>query len=464
MTKLENKKFPSNGINIGIICICSFFFIYTRLVGNLDEAWNYCFARGSVFGAVPYNDYNTVLPPFFYEMMGLPLHINMSLITYRITEVIINCVIMVLIYYALNYKLNKKLSLAVTLLIQVFMDYNITYNSMLLLFAVVLYMLHEKDKTACDYKHYFIIGIIAAMPVMFRQTTGGLMLLLELAYIFIDKNLPVVKKLLAFLCGVAIPCFGLLFYLLARGNFWGYWDNCFFSLFRVTSQNSSLEVDVSLVVTILIVVAALVVNAMELIRTSDKKYLYRDFLVLSMLSIGVPIFDPGHIFPAVVLGVMSITYVYARKIPNVRDMIVNLAIGLLIAIIVIPGTILAVNAEHLDYSEYKNLPLAFPLEGHENLNAKNREYEASGYKVIMISESKAVFDTLEGKFEAPYHFSGMTNPVGYAQNLPDNAVVVISDTYKTDNWQNPPEVFDYIMEHYVEIDRFGNFGYYIKAE
>ena len=451
-------------INVGIIFICSFFFIYTRLVGNLDEAWNYAFARGSVFRAVPYNDYKTVLPPFFYEMMGLPLHINMSLITYRITEVIINGFIMTLVYYSLNKKLSSGLALATTLLIQVFMDYNVTYNSMLLLFALVLYLIHSSDKEKASFTHYFIIGIFAAMPVMFRQTTGGLMLIFELVFIFIDRNLPILKKILAFLCGVSIPCFTLLIYLLVRGNFSGYWDNCFFSLFRVTSQNSSFEISTELIVTLIIVLASLAVNIYMLVKTSDKNYLYRVFLIISMVSIGVPIFDPGHIFPAVVIGVISLIYIYSGKIPKVKNYIVNLAVGLLLLILIVPGTILALGAEYMTYSEFSYLPLAFSFEGHEGLNAKNREYEDAGYKVVIVSEAKADFDVLEGKFEPPYHFSGMTEPVSYVKGLPDDCIVVISDTYKEDNWQNPPEIYDYVMDNYTEIDRFGNFGYYTKVK
>lgn len=461
---ISNKY--QNPLAVAVILVCSFFHIMGRNMVNLDEVWNYCFARGSSMGYVIYNDYNTVLPPLFYEMMSWPLRISRTLMTYRITEVVIITGIMYTVYVVLKKRVGWLVSLLASLVLLHYSDSIITYNSMILLCGLGLFILHYGDNKATDSRwHFLLIGVITAIPVMYRQTTGCIILIAETVYLFVTGKQEIKKRLPWFLCGIAIPCFCLLFFLIVNHNFMGYWENCLFSLFQSSYANSNFVTLPIMYLYIGIDLVALILNVLAYVREKKDLNLYWVILIACMFTIAIPICDMGHIYYSVVISIVSIVYYVfdycSAHIPSVRGSIIGAFVALVSVWIIYSGLNVLLTSNYIDYSELRDIPLGRSLELYEDINAKNKEYEAQGYKVVIISEAKAIFSCLDGTFEAPYHFSGMSNPVGYVEGLPENTIIVISDSYVQNNWQNPPVVFDYVMENYTEIDRYGKFGYYV---
>ena len=79
--------------------------ILQKPLNNLDEVWNYNFARNIAENKIPYRDFNIVQLPGLFIIVGLLLKISNELIVTRILAIILSAGI-VLSAYKLMKKLN----------------------------------------------------------------------------------------------------------------------------------------------------------------------------------------------------------------------------------------------------------------------------------------------------------------------------------------------------------------------
>ena len=105
-------------IFIGIILVISPF-ILSRNLNNLDEIWNYNFARNVADGLVPYRDFNMVQTPLLPLIAGLMLKLfGNELIVMRILAILLIASIFFMIYKILKLlKINTLYNLLFLLLL-----------------------------------------------------------------------------------------------------------------------------------------------------------------------------------------------------------------------------------------------------------------------------------------------------------------------------------------------------------
>ena len=105
--KLKEKKINIIIFIIIIIAITSNMLL--NEIGNLDEIWNYTFAKKIADGLIPYRDFNLVQTPLLSIICGILLIIFPNqLITMRIIGIILLTTIFYLCYKILQILLKDK--------------------------------------------------------------------------------------------------------------------------------------------------------------------------------------------------------------------------------------------------------------------------------------------------------------------------------------------------------------------
>ena len=160
-----NKKFLIDLLFILFLFLLFFASIITRDLYNLDEIWNFNFARNVANGLIPYKDFNMVITPFYPFLGALFLIIfGKSLLVYHI----FNALICTGIFYFMKITLNKSYYIVYSILLLVSLP-NYSLFSILLLY-IILYL--EDNK-----KNDFLIGIFIGLTFLTKQNIGIMFIL-----------------------------------------------------------------------------------------------------------------------------------------------------------------------------------------------------------------------------------------------------------------------------------------------
>ena len=229
--KEESKKIKifKDILVLAVIAIVAVSAIFTKPISNLDEIWNFNFSRNVADGLVPYKDFNIVQMPLLAVICGIVFKIfGTELIIMRCMAVILMCLI-----FFMSYKVLKKLlPTNVTLFVfAIFLSLYknvmcIDYNYAVLLIALILLFIELKnvkeDIFKYSFRYNFILGIVAGIAILFKQTTGIAVAMACVGYkIFEIRKKEEIKEFLkiAFtrVLGVIIPVICFVVYLAANG-------------------------------------------------------------------------------------------------------------------------------------------------------------------------------------------------------------------------------------------------------
>lgn len=234
---MENKKIKvkiENLLLFILIFVAILSIILQKPIDELDELWNYNFARNIADGLIPYRDFSIIVTPLMSIICGLVLRITFNeLIVMRILAAIL-CTGIIYIVYKLFVLLNLKKEVAIIftffigyLFGNVFcMDYN--YGTLLLTLAIIYIeiTLYKKDnnfikaKPATD----VILGVLAGLSILTKQTSGLCICIVMLGnkFLFVRKKeecLLCLKSLFYRLIGIIIPVAIFLIYLFYNNAF-----------------------------------------------------------------------------------------------------------------------------------------------------------------------------------------------------------------------------------------------------
>ena len=216
---------------------------------------------------------------------------------------------------------------------------------------------------------------------------------------------------------------------------------------------------------ILLIVIGLALSVRAYIKNKDQKdILYMIALSIAMMTVALPFATPSHLAPASIVTLCTFVNSVKLDYKKISVVIKNVMLALVFMCVISVSAMDIIRHDYMGDTEFRNVPLEFSFQGHRDINSKNAYYRELGFSPVIISESKAVFSILDGTFDSPYDFSGMDSPLNYTKNLPKKTIVVISENYKEDNWQNPGEVFDYVAENYILVDAYKGFLYYLVPE
>lgn len=218
-----------------IVCIFIFIIagglIFQEKLNDLDELWQYNFAKNILSRLVPYRNLNITSMPFFLFLVAIFLKIfTNQLIIMRIYNILIFSGILYMAYRILKLLgINKYISVLATIIMYFlfYYDLGVEYNYLILLITMLsLYIeLHRLKKNSIfDCKNEIILGILMGLTIATKYTIGILLTVMFCLYkiIFItnkeDFN-KVLKIILFRLVGAIIPLILFFGYLIINNSF-----------------------------------------------------------------------------------------------------------------------------------------------------------------------------------------------------------------------------------------------------
>lgn len=202
--------------------------ILPKPIDNLDELWNFNFARNIAKGKLPYRDFNMVQTPLLSTVAGLILKIfGTELIVMRILAIILSALILLTTYAILKEcKISKNIIFIALIgfftLYKDFFCFDYNFGVALIILYTIYIEIKNIDKL--NYKKDFLLGILVGISILIKQTTG---LAFSLVYIFYrilniyDKSewKNELRKVVIRILGVIVPVIVFSIYL-SLNNLW----------------------------------------------------------------------------------------------------------------------------------------------------------------------------------------------------------------------------------------------------
>ena len=180
--------------------------IIIKPLGNLDEIWNFNFARCISNGLVPYKDISMVITPLVSFLSAIFLKIfGSELFVTRVLAAILAIVNLGIIYkICTNIGIKSPISKVLVLVIMYIMTayFCLDYNFFILTLALSIILLEVKNnkQNQKNKKIHILIGILSGLSIITKQTIGllicGVCILNQLFFIkeksdfkFVLKNI-----------------------------------------------------------------------------------------------------------------------------------------------------------------------------------------------------------------------------------------------------------------------------------
>lgn len=348
----KSKRLICNISIFLIIALAIAVVVIPKAIGNLDELWNFNFANNVENGLVPYRDFNMVQTPLLPMINAIFLAIfGNELIVMRILACLLCAGVLFTFYKILNLlKANKGISLfAVMALFYMLKDYFcMDYNfAVLFVTLIIIYIelkrnLYNKENInateigdtieslntnkSCNqnstnketkennktdlknnklnnWKTDLILGILAGICIMLKQSTGAIVTIALLGY-----NLLLVRSKEEFtqylkstgikILGVLIPVTLIFIYLAINGAVDDFWDYCIAGIKTFTNKipYSRLLDNEKLYIKILSIVAPITFMGTFLysVFKGNKTFLIISSLSIASFSAVYPIADEVH--------------------------------------------------------------------------------------------------------------------------------------------------------------------------
>lgn len=350
--KEKSKRLICNISIFLIIALAIAVVVIPKAIGNLDELWNFNFANNVENGLVPYRDFNMVQTPLLPMVNAIFLAIfGNELIVMRILACLLCAGVLFTFYKILNLlKANKGVSLFVVMALFYMlkdyfcMDYNfaVLFVTLIIIYIELKRILYNKENInatevgdtieslntnkSCrqsstneetkennktdlknnklsNWKTDLILGILAGICIMLKQSTGAIVTIALLGYNLLlvrskEEFIQYLKSTGIKILGVLIPVAIIFIYLAINGAVDDFWDYCIAGIKTFTNKipYSRLLDNEKLYIKILSIVAPITFIATFLYSMFKRN---KTFLIISSLSIAsfsaaYPIADEVH--------------------------------------------------------------------------------------------------------------------------------------------------------------------------
>ncbi len=487
---MENKKLKNIFIDIFIfvfIALFCFSNIFLNSIGNLDEIWNYNFAKNICDGLVPYRDFNMVQMPLLSMICAICLKaFGNQLIVMRVLAVILMSLIFFVGYKILKLVTNDKMAkLILPVILVLFNDILcIDYNYAVLFIAlVILYVelrhlnkLDEDDFLQYDFRYNFVIGLIAGLSVLCKQTTGIAISMACIGYnIFAIRKKDDIKWFfkIAFtrIFGVIIPLIIFVIYLLFNGAIEDFIDYTILGLSTFSNSipySNLLKNNVLKIFAIVVPIVLVVMFVRLFVKDTDKKlYVFFAYSISSFI-VTFPICDKIHFLTGSLIAILAICYmlyddfIVGSQYSKVFKLICYGAYSfttIFLVLLLLFESVHSVNRDFIKVDKEKELNHFYYIP--ENVGLKDRIFEIDDYimdnkrngkNVYMLDAEAALYTIPLDIYNKDYDMFlkgnlGFKGEDGIIERIQkeENAVYLLKMDYL--NWQNPNKVRDYIMSN-----------------
>jgi len=441
-------------IYYGLLSMLLLFIILNEKLGNMDEIWNFSFAKNIHDGLIPYKDFNLISTPFSCYLNSIILNIDSSLLFFRIIYFIYYLTILYLLDNILD-KLEIKpilkyliIFLSVLILIKsCYLDYNFIQIILLLL----LINFHLKNQ---DYQNNIlniIIPLISGLTIINKQSSGLIIalvniLLILLKKIYFKKNISlkfIIKQIIISL----IPTIIFTIYLVITKSYIEFYDLAIIGLTAFTNKYISTTILLGIIIIYLTI-------SLETYINKRKLELWILFLYsLASLSFIIPILDKVHAAFSLIIPFILLIYVIDNKLKNIN--ISNLYTYIIFPIfifIIVTNINSYISSTKISNGIYKYIPTSITQQNVINSMSNYIITTSKDYDVYILDISASLFDLNINKYNK-YFDMFMNGNFGingekeiYSIIDSNNKVFLINDA--SNHWQSPSNIISYVKEKY----------------
>ena len=470
-----------------IIFVVVLSIIIAKPLGDLDEIWNYNFARNVANGLIPYKDFNMVTMPLLPLICGLILKvITNELFIMRIIAAIFCSLIIYLIYKIFKLlKINNKLIIIIISFIGYLyhdilcIDYN--WTSLLLLLVVIyseIKQYKENNKIlVANLKNDIFLGILAGLTFLLKQTSGLLICIAVLGNKLINiKNKDdfkiYIKSFIYRVIGILIPTSLMFIYLILNNDFSdfiSYTIKGASSFTNYISYISLIKFDFTGALAVLVPIIIIYELYNIILKDSNKQLYYLFVYGLAIFIIGFPISNKIHFIigatPFIILLIIeinnSIELAYRKFIKNKKVLkntllvflsYINLILILTIIIYAFMNYAIYVKSNYSKLNHYKYIPIQKEL---ENSIDKIDEYILENNKKVLILDAQAAvymipIDIYNKDYDmfnkGNFGYNGEERLINEISNSKDVEYLILNQKYRL-NWQTPINIINYIKKN-----------------
>lgn len=465
--------------------------ILPRELNNLDEIWNFNFARVIANGMFPYRDFNIIQGPLLPLISALFLKIfGQEMIVTRVLAIVLDSIVLFLTYKIMN-KLNVKdyikyltlIILAIIMKPYFTLDYNWLSLSLVL---VIIYLELTKNKSI---KQQIIIGILAGFTITIKQTTGLVISVATIVWsILKTRNFEDLKK---YLKSILFRFFGVisivilfLLILVSLGILTDYIDYCILGIKTFSNSISYIErlINNSNILIKLLSISPIIVYLALLImylKTKKDEALVLFTYGITQMVVVYPIADESHFCLAIVPTVISIGYLINNLIEKMYEskkieIIIN---NFLMSFITLCSIFFLINGIYIYKAQNINMELnhfkLIPIEqqGIEQ-NKKMGEFIKTNQKDVYILDAVAALYMVPiDRYNKDFDMFNIGNlgskgEDGQIEKIKkmDNSIFLIRNNNYSRNWQNPEKVRKFIIKNLTKTGEIGIFDIYERKE
>ena len=475
--KQKTKDIIFNICYILVLLIAFLGVLLPKNLQNLDEIWNFNFARNIANGLLPYNDFSMLQTPLLPFILGGVLKIcGTELFVVRIISAILGVAIIYMAYIILKkLGLNTKWSIFSSLMVFFFIkdNFNIDYNYVILLITLILIYLELRNRNT-SVKYNIIIGILAGTTILFKQSIGIVISVFTCLYILINnRDKETLKKVGYRIIGALIPVLILIIYLLASNSLGNFGDYCILGIKTFSNDVSYMKLLDDMNITALISILAPITIIYFLItgikNKSKKENLILGIFGLAQFIMVYPIADEIHFQIAALPTVIGMLYLICKKIQEIKPIKVSIFIEHFMNVITISMVFMVVlfftnellyyytNSEKSILTNFSGIPISEGLQD-RIIEVDNFILEQDKPVYILDSEA-AVYMIPLNRYNKDYDMflkgnlgsEGEEGQIDKIKNM-ENAYILIKNENLSLNWQTPKDVINYVRNNLKKVD------------
>lgn len=511
-------------LNIGLVIIIFIFalsVIILRPLSNLDEMWNYNFARNVANGLLPYKDFNIVQMPLLSFICGLFLKlITNEMIVMRILAAILCTGILYSIYKILKF---LKVPTNISILFLVAIGYIgkdlwcIDYNWATLLVALNIIYIELKQLKNNNYELLtpnfntdIILGILAGICMGFKQTTGLIISIVVLGYqLFWVHNKEELKKYFSIfknrIKGFLIPVGILFLYLICTGSINDFVNYTILGIKHFSNYIPYIKLFDEEIITKTLAFIVPTTIAYMILRTVIIRFCIRKKIIkkeknfnlyillaysLTMMIVAYPIADKIHFIIGNTIVIVLLLYFIienlktiimkiSKKIKDKPRKIISIIIKTIVDVIACIIIIQILKYAYYNYKDYSNERLNTKEHFQYIPSSENTEYsitevgdyilqnEEEGIHTYILDSDAAMYMIPINKYNKDYDMFLKGNLGNKSEDDIINELkekesikILIKKPQFALNWQVPRKVITYIRENCKKIDEIHIFDVY----
>lgn len=508
MRKEQQKQL----ILIGFIFICVLSTFFARPIGNLDELWNYNFARNITEGLVPYRDISMITTPLLPMINSLFLNLWNEVWMMRLLATVLITGILFFIY-KISTKIiqeeNVSLFLTGSLAILLKNGFAMDYNLAVLFLTLILLSLELRDiqddqqrkKIRFTLKKEMVIGILAGCAILTKQSTGGILAMVTVLYpAFWVREKQEIKEYgkIAFfrVIGILIPIFVFILYLIVTNSLS---DFLSYGVFAIKTFTNSIPytrlweeegfwipmLAKSLPIS-LIALSFLGIFAQKE-KTETKNLITLLFYSLPMLLTMYPIADKIHFSIGSIMLILTTCYtifflskrlyqkINYHKKKKVITYLTFLAWLVLFSFILIQVLQNFNQGRKLEGTKqihhYQNIVVEpYLQERIEVIGSFIISQKEQGNHVVILDAEAAVYQIPLDQYQKNYDMflkgnlgkEGEEGQIEKIKKEKDNRIFLIRKPKLASNWQTPTQVIDYVRQNLKKTGEVSIYEIYQK--